>query len=1733
MAKALFVAYLVTLSISSIAGYSTDCAIGPEYWCQSFKNADDCVAIQHCTDTVWRSNNELALADSSSDCKWCRRILATAHSRIGNLVEDEDSIMSSLASGCQLFSSTETANKCTNMFNQYKSSFSSLIKHKRYATLCRLMSVCTNKLTTEKSPVVLGQHQCTWGPSYWCSSLSNSRECNSVNHCSNQIWSQQAIQKKANDYICQYCEYIIGKLRTFILNKTTEINVEKWLSDACSTLQNKEWINKCVGTMSQYAKEIVVLIENNVDPGIICHLGEMCKDATIVVRNQIAEPQSEEKDISSVDEQSHMLCNILVRATYELHVNQKKGTEEIKVFLKTDCQHLLTMELIEKCQNLVDQHGKDIYDQVAKNKDLSDICHYSPSSVDSTAVQSVSQTRCDLCTFVLTAAGSMMDAKRSDDEVLAYINKHFCSQMTNEAKEQCELTVESYEEELIEGIQQRKQPILLCTYFETCLDKFGEEKSPVQKDEMRSFLRDSLCNHLGPFEESCHALMEQDTNRLLKTLVNDVDGDVLCQIFGMCPTQMSFLDNLAAKDDTDKCKRCTDDFTRRKHIAEKLLNHSTEFLHHFCSQLPQKDECTKAVDESINKVVEFIRGLDPREICVELKECDQASLKTIQQLQISTSDNILSQQVIKYIKTDVCRKLGSLSALCDSLLDSEGANLFAAISKKVCPHKVCSIFDVCPKTTAFDNCNDKCECCVSKMENYQVRLASFLNTMVATTNALCKRMTHSTDCLRVASYFESDVKALTTRYDAKQICQSLTHCATDTSKECDTSSDKCTCCQNQFNNRQENFQTVVDKIMENHRSLCTDDNCRTLVRSNQQEILYHIAAINTLTYCQRSGVCRSSSGQRSIPFITDLLANMESTVPAINNPCTSFGSSKTMCEHLLVSKQSARYMKVYIALLTGDANHIGEDFKNQQTSTCDACKNAVQSSKDFWTNALGSLRDTLLQACDRCPSKDQCQKYINQRYDILKSYVDKIDPEQFCQSIRLCSAVTATNVCSTCINRLQLRKDAASQAVDRLAGYFNDQCQRFAQKQCQIYVKEVHDSIQKSIEEFDPKATCTVIGFCESMGNELEMNFVERELSLQADIEQNICSKLGPFETLCKSVIQGDSKQIQALKLDYDIKEVMRIGDDLHDLLETDDFGKFPISKKDYRTGYFDLDESSDDKCQCCIRRIMRRKRAVRFIGDAVFFSLIRSCHRCPAKHLCRRYWLVAKARFDCRISRIDPKRVCTHFGLCNTTSVYGHKGENAPEKCDDTAPVETPQIDLSNSTCILCEYAMNILSNYINRQSTEEEIEQSLQKICSQMPSTLQNPCLEYIDNYGPSIIATLMRRFDLSTLCRRLNLCTSQMQFDLTDITKADTTTCGVCNYLSTYLHSALKRDSNEQALQQALGSVCSYVSDELKTRCQTILQLYSPYIHRLELSPKNSFCKQLTICEMPMLDLEPAIRVNEANEISTSAKTPTTKEHPHLNPQCSLCQYIISYLDAIMKNNKSEQAFEDALKKVCKILPSKFLAKSENCTSMIYISIRGKEASQCEEFVKTYGPTLAQLIAEMADPKVVCQYLNMCPESSVRESPTLPTEIAHDLTPYTCTICQFIVSRIKRFIATDQDTNQAITATKESCDLFNAENLKTQCKAFVDQHGSYFLHIVSNDILPRSACLSMKVCPITYPITSTSVAPISTSTTQNKCAFSQKMWCLTRAIAKSCDAEEYCEREVWTKGQLFIEN
>ena len=75
-----------------------------------------------------------------------------------------------------------------------------------------------------------------------------------------------------------------------------------------------------------------------------------------------------------------------------------------------------------------------------------------------------------------------------------------------------------------------------------------------------------------------------------------------------------------------------------------------------------------------------------------------------------------------------------------------------------------------------------------------------------------------------------------------------------------------------------------------------------------------------------------------------------------------------------------------------------------------------------------------------------------------------------------------------------------------------------------------------------------------------------------------------------------------------------------------------------------------------------------------------------------------------------------------------------------------------------------------------------------------------------------------------------------------------------------------------------------------------------------------------------------------------------------ECSLCEYVVTYLDAVLQNNKSEAAIVAALEKVCQIMP-------------------GVIPSECTKFVDTYGPILAQLLAKYATPDQVCNALKVC--------------------------------------------------------------------------------------------------------------------------------------------------------------
>ena len=115
--------------------------------------------------------------------------------------------------------------------------------------------------------------------------------------------------------------------------------------------------------------------------------------------------------------------------------------------------------------------------------------------------------------------------------------------------------------------------------------------------------------------------------------------------------------------------------------------------------------------------------------------------------------------------------------------------------------------------------------------------------------------------------------------------------------------------------------------------------------------------------CQRVGYCfadSSSEPSATALRLKGLLQHQTKTLEErleAHEICSEYGQFKTVCEHLLTSVDSHRYVRVYLALLKNDRKLIDDDLREKvqtklNADVCNSCKSAVESSIDFWKNTL-------------------------------------------------------------------------------------------------------------------------------------------------------------------------------------------------------------------------------------------------------------------------------------------------------------------------------------------------------------------------------------------------------------------------------------------------------------------------------------------------------------------------------------------------------------------------------------------------------------------------------------------------------------------------------------------------------------------------------------------------------------------------------------------------------------
>jgi hypothetical protein len=347
---------------------------------------------------------------------------------------------------------------------------------------------------------------------------------------------------------------------------------------------------------------------------------------------------------------------------------------------------------------------------------------------------------------------------------------------------------------------------------------------------------------------------------------------------------------------------------------------------------------------------------------------------------------------------------------------------------------------------------------------------------------------------------------------------------------------------------------------------------------------------------------------------------------------------KPLCVHLAASIDSRRYAKLYMAVFHNDTkwieNSLREEVQSSQASAnvdlCDTCKNAIQSSTNFYTQSLGTIRNALDSTCEHSIAQQKCKESFNQHFDTIDTYLHSLKPDGFCSEVHRCS-FNSEEKCTACAQRLQPRKDAALEAVNRFVIYFTDLCTKSDNPQCQQFIFDVITEARSFINEFDVQGTCLSMGFC---GQNATHDIEDYEHAF-SEIGKEMCSLVAPFETLCQQVVQGNIKQVQTLSL---------IGTNIEDFfMQCED----KTDEQSAVTATPDQCSEDKDKCQCCIARVIQKKKCIKKRVAKFVWRMLNLCKRCPAREKCEHYWEQKKACWDAKIDKICPKKVCIRMGYC------------------------------------------------------------------------------------------------------------------------------------------------------------------------------------------------------------------------------------------------------------------------------------------------------------------------------------------------------------------------------------------------------------------------------------------------------------------------------------------------------
>jgi len=634
-------------------------------------------------------------------------------------------------------------------------------------------------------------------------------------------------------------------------------------------------------------------------------------------------------------------------------------------------------------------------------------------------------------------------------------------------------------------------------------------------------------------------------------------------------------------------------------------------------------------------------------------------------------------------------------------------------------------------------------------------------------------------------------------------------------------------------------------------------------------------------------------------------------------------------------------------------------------------------------------------------------------------------------------------------------------------------------KECKVLSDEfIPELVETLASEMNPDTVCTVAGLCNSQRIDKMLEKVKvqgisqyggdcnicregarktkaelRELS-QGQVEDKmleLCGYAGSFSNACMETVLEESDDIYKMLTEQFNEEIC----DLSGLC-SQSFEKVPATV---------LKEGEDIQCEFCEKVIKHWIDVYASNASLAEFKALMDgiCEKLDkknqdhCKHIVDDYYIPA---FEFLRNELDPHMLCSVVGLCGNSGFLQipstskapaismvklvpanqvNKNALAKSPAALNGPLYVPNsvIQTNSPTCVLCEYVLHELQQYIKDGQTEEQIKKSVEAICDHMPGAIKTECKNFVDTYEPAIVAFLVNEIEPTEVCPMLHLCDKQEQAlnlqesGLISLTK--NSNCEMCEFAINEVFSVLKNKDDQNMVKNVLESICYRLPNSIERNCENFVETYTSTIINLivtGLTP-DEICSALDLCVSTEVQTVPApVEVEDST--------------------CILCEYVITTLDSMLEDKKNEAQIKAALESICSILPKSIEA-------------------QCDNFVETYTDIIIDMLTKDVTPEMICSNLGLCkPKGNIVVH---RVELEEPKDPY-CTLCELVIKDLDQMLENKQNKEEIEKALDVLCYQLS-DPVHKQCEKMVAKYTDEIIDMFVNEYTPKQMCAELGLC------------------------------------------------------------